>query len=159
MTCIIIPKPLYHMIIVIQAGRWGGLHIRRIRWIIISIVTVIQFSGKRLVEFGLFFSLYLSALQGKSSPKIPANTQTDKLTTSNIFIYISTSVHPLPTSQIRWRFILEIIELTARVASIHAIFQLAVRRIRMFFSLKPSPSQGESSLKISGRWGSPFRRS
>ena len=33
----------------------------------------------------------------------------------------------------------------------HAIFQLTVRRIRMFFSLKPSQSQGESSLKISGR--------
>ena len=43
--------------------------------------------------------------------------------------------------------------------TIHAIFLLTVRRIRMFFSLKPSPSQGESSLKISGRWGSPFRRS
>ena len=31
--------------------------------------------------------------------------------------------------------------------------------IKMFFSLKPSQSQGESSLKISARWGSPFRRS
>ena len=53
-------------------------------------------------------------------------------------------------------------KLTARVecgASIHAIFQLTVRRIQMFFSLKPSQSQGESSLKISARWGSPFRRS
>jgi len=41
--------------------------------------------------------------------------------------------------------------LTARVecgASIYAIFLLTVRRIRMFFSLKPSLSQGESSLKI-----------
>ena len=44
--------------------------------------------------------------------------------------------------------------------TIHAIFLLTtVRRFRMFFSLKPSLSQGESSLKISGRWGSPFRRS
>ena len=43
--------------------------------------------------------------------------------------------------------------------TIHAIFLLTVRRIRIFFSLKPSPSQGESSLKISDRWGSPFRRS
>ena len=43
--------------------------------------------------------------------------------------------------------------------TIHAIFLLTVRRIRMFFSLKPSLSQGESSLKISARWGSPFRRS
>ena len=41
----------------------------------------------------------------------------------------------------------------------HAIFLLTVRRIWMFFSLKPSPYQGESSLKISGRWGLPFRRS
>ena len=60
------------------------------------------------------------------------------------------------------KFILERIKLTARVecgASIHAIFQLTVRRIQMFFSLKPSQSQGESSLKISARWGSPFRRS
>ena len=39
------------------------------------------------------------------------------------------------------------------------IFLLTVRRIRMFFSLKPSQSQGESSLKISARWGSPFRKS
>ena len=36
---------------------------------------------------------------------------------------------------------------------------ITVRRIQMFFSLKPSQSQGESSLKISARWGSPFRRS
>ena len=45
--------------------------------------------------------------------------------------------------------------LTARVecgASIHAIFELTVRRIQMFFSLKPSQSQGGSSLKISARW-------
>ena len=48
---------------------------------------------------------------------------------------------------------------TARVASIHAIFQLTVCWIWMFFSLKPSPCQGESSLKISACWGSPFRRS
>ena len=41
----------------------------------------------------------------------------------------------------------------------HAIFLLTVRRIWMFFSLKPSPYQGESFLKISGRWDSPFRRS
>ena len=37
--------------------------------------------------------------------------------------------------------------MTARVkcgASIHAIFQLTVRRIQMLFSLKPSQSQGES---------------
>ena len=43
--------------------------------------------------------------------------------------------------------------------TIHAIFLLTVRRIRMFFSLKPFLSQGESSLKISARWGSLFRRS
>ena len=47
----------------------------------------------------------------------------------------------------------------ARVKCGHAIFLLTVRRIRMFFSLKLSLSQGESSLKISARWGSPFRRS
>ena len=54
-----------------------------------------------------------------------------------------------------------LIKLTAQVesgASIHAIFQLTIRRIKMFFSLKPSQSQGESSLKISARWGSSFRR-
>ena len=37
------------------------------------------------------------------------------------------------------------------------IFLLTVRRIRMFFSLKPSASQGESSLKISAHQDSPFR--
>ena len=36
---------------------------------------------------------------------------------------------------------------------------LTVRRIRMFFSLKPSLSQGELNLKISARWDSPFLRS
>ena len=50
-------------------------------------------------------------------------------------------------------------QLTLGCSTIHAIFLLTVRRIWMFFSLKPSPSQGESSLKISARWGSPFRRS
>ena len=39
------------------------------------------------------------------------------------------------------------------------IFLLTVRRIRMFFSLKPFLTQGGSSLKISVRWGSPFWRS
>ena len=66
----------------------------------------------------------------------------------------------IPVKDSHWRETL--IKLTARVecgASIHAIFQLTVRRIRMFFSLKPSSSQGVSSLKISARWGSPFRRS
>ena len=42
---------------------------------------------------------------------------------------------------------------------IFLIFLLTARRIRMFFSLKPSPSQGESSLKISDHWGLPFQRS
>ena len=67
---------------------------------------------------------------------------------------------PTPTNLLRQRFILGRIKLTARVecgASIHAIFQLTVRRIQMFFSLKPSQSKGESSLKISDRCGSPFR--
>ena len=40
-----------------------------------------------------------------------------------------------------------------------SFFLLTVRRIRMFFSLKHSAFQGESSLKISARWSSPFRRS
>ena len=39
------------------------------------------------------------------------------------------------------------------------IFLLTVWRIWMCFSLKPSLSQGESSLNISARWGLPFRRS
>ena len=34
-----------------------------------------------------------------------------------------------------------------------------VRQIRMFFSPKPSPSQGKSSLKISACWGLLFWRS
>ena len=38
--------------------------------------------------------------------------------------------------------------MTARVTSIHAIFQLTVRRIWMFFSLKPSPSQGNHPSKF-----------
>ena len=42
---------------------------------------------------------------------------------------------------------------------IHAIFLLTVRRIRIFFSLKPSLFQGKSSLKISACWGSLFWRS
>ena len=44
-------------------------------------------------------------------------------------------------------------KLTARVecgASIHAIFQLTVRRIQMFFSLKPSQFQGESKFQLAG---------
>ena len=48
---------------------------------------------------------------------------------------------------------MERMKLTARVecgASIHAIFQLTVRRIQMIFSLKPSESQGGSSLKLAG---------
>ena len=57
--------------------------------------------------------------------------------------------YPPPTSQIRRRFTLERIKLTARVANIHAIFLLTVRRIRMFFSLKPPLPQGKSSQKIS----------
>ena len=36
--------------------------------------------------------------------------------------------------------------------TIHAIFLLTVRRIQKFISLKPSPSQVETSLKISARW-------
>ena len=32
-------------------------------------------------------------------------------------------------------------------------------KIPDFFILKPSLSQGKSSLKISARWGLPFRRS
>ena len=44
-------------------------------------------------------------------------------------------------------------------ASIHAIFQLTVGRIWMFFSLKHSQSQVESSFKISGCLGLPFWRS
>ena len=38
------------------------------------------------------------------------------------------------------------------IASIHVIFQLTIRRIRIFISLKHSTSQGESSLKISARY-------
>ena len=41
--------------------------------------------------------------------------------------------------------------------TIHAIFLLTVWRIRMFISLKPSASQGKSSLKISARRDSPRR--
>ena len=47
-------------------------------------------------------------------------------------------------------------KLTARGASIHAIFLLMVKRIQMFFSLNYFASQGESSLKISGHWGGGF---
>ena len=47
-------------------------------------------------------------------------------------------------------------------STVHALFSFiflpTVRRIRMFFNLKHPISQGESSLKISARWGSPFRR-
>ena len=39
------------------------------------------------------------------------------------------------------------------------IFLLTVQRIRMFFSLKPSVSQGKSSLKISAHQIQSFRRS
>ena len=52
------------------------------------------------------------------------------------------------------------IKLTTRVecgASIHAIFQLTFQRIQIFFSLKSSQFQGESSLKISGRRGLSFQ--
>ena len=54
-------------------------------------------------------------------------------------------------------------KLTVRVASIHAhdtsYFPANGSTNPDDFSLKPSPSHGESSLKISARWGSPFRRS
>ena len=36
--------------------------------------------------------------------------------------------------------------------TIHAIFLITVRRIRMFFSLKPFLFHGESSLEISAGW-------
>ena len=39
------------------------------------------------------------------------------------------------------------------------IFQLTIWQIQMIFSLKPSSSQGELSLKISARLSSSFRRS
>ena len=42
--------------------------------------------------------------------------------------------------------------------TIHAIFLLTVRRIRMAFSLKISLSQGESSLKISAQQVKSFRK-
>ena len=42
-------------------------------------------------------------------------------------------------------------------ALVFFIVLLTVRRIRIFFSLKHSASQGELSLKISARWGSPRR--
>ena len=42
-------------------------------------------------------------------------------------------------------------------SSFFFIFLLTVRRIWMSFSLKPSPYQGQLSLKIPGRWDSPFR--
>ena len=82
------------------------------------------------------------------------------LTTSPIPSHHPITQHAthLNNKESHWRKI----NLTARVecgASMHAIFLLMVRRIQMFFSLKPSQSQGESSLKISARWGSPFRRS
>ena len=38
-------------------------------------------------------------------------------------------------------------------------FYAFFRQIQMFLNLKPSQSPGESSLKISARSGSPFRRS
>ena len=72
-------------------------------------------------------------------------------------------ISPPPTNLANTlKFILEKKKLTTRVecgASIHAIFQLTVRGIQMFFSLKNSQCQGKSSLKISAHWGSPFRRS
>ena len=40
--------------------------------------------------------------------------------------------------------------------TIHDIFLLTVRRIQIFFSLKPSLSQGESSHKNLACLGSPF---
>ena len=61
-----------------------------------------------------------------------------------------------------WIYSVERIKLTARVecgTSVHAIFQLTVRRIQIFFSLKPSQSQGDSSLKISAHQVYSFRRS
>ena len=43
--------------------------------------------------------------------------------------------------------------------TLHAIFLLTVWGIRVFFSLKPSSSQGQLSLKISTCLGSPIWRS
>ena len=73
------------------------------------------------------------------------------------------SPHPPPTNlSPTLKFILEKIKLTATFecgASIHAIIQLMVLKNPDVFSLKPSQSQRESSLKIWARWGSPFQRS
>ena len=41
---------------------------------------------------------------------------------------------------------------------VQSILQLTVRRIQMFYNLKSFTFQGDSSLKISARWGSPFWR-
>ena len=65
---------------------------------------------------------------------------------TNLLNYLPAPYHSpsIPVKDSHWRETL--IKLTARVecgASIHAIFQLTVRRIRMAFSLKPSFSQGE----------------
>ena len=54
---------------------------------------------------------------------------------------------------------IEIIEGALDKLYFFLIFLLTVGRIRIFFSLKPSSFQGESSLKISAHQGSPFWRS
>ena len=43
--------------------------------------------------------------------------------------------------------------------ALFSIFWRTVSQIRKIFSLKPSATQGKSSLKISTRWGLAFRRS
>ena len=52
---------------------------------------------------------------------------------------------------------MKIIESALDTLKFFFIFLLTIQRIRMFVSLKPSLSQGESSLKISARWGLPRR--
>ena len=59
---------------------------------------------------------------------------------------------------LHWREI-KLIARVECVARIHATFLLTVQWIKMFFNLKHSASKGESSLKISAYWSSPFRRS
>ena len=80
------------MIILIQAG--GGIRYKKnkvIRWIVKSIVTVIQFSGKRLVESGLFLVYIYLHSKGNHPPK---SQQTHRQTNSqhHIALYILVQV-------------------------------------------------------------------
>ena len=156
------------MILNINCGRnlnWKrimNLYMIKIRCPLVWQHCILLIVSKHVVFFGMTLFKKLQGIWNHYHP-LKNQWKTSGFATTHVVVSVRQPItYWSPNLPNTLKFILEIIKLTARVecgASIHAIFQLTVRRIRMFFSLKPLQSQGKSSLKISGRWDSPFRRS